>query len=141
MTSATHQEIRDTVEVMTERWAEIVATTGELTDGQILDSLKEARRDGLKVVIPGGERTFLLMHLLYMGEIEIVDKKPAPMTKTVLISEMMKKISRWASLDKESFIRDLLHWLTDKQLLIALNIAGVYFEDLKTEWLKGRNIK
>lgn len=63
------------------------------------------------------------------------------MNRIKLIEEFTKKINSWESLDKEAFIADLMHWLTDKQVLIALNMAGPDFEDLKTEWLKGKDVK
>ncbi len=63
------------------------------------------------------------------------------MNKQELIDKFIKKVNDWESLDKEDFIRDLLHWMTDKQVLIALNMAGPDFEDLKTEWLKGKDVQ
>lgn len=62
------------------------------------------------------------------------------MGKTELIDKFIVKINEWESLDKEDFIRDLLHYMNDRQLHTALNLAGPSLEDLKTEWLKGRDV-
>lgn len=74
-------------------------------------------------------------------QLDAKDGIETPMSNREFITKFMVKVNNWESLDKEEFIRDLLCWLTEKQLLVALNIAGVDFEDLKTKWLKGRNVQ
>ena len=58
------------------------------------------------------------------------------MTRKQIIKRMRKIFNDWESLDKEDYICDLLHWLSDSQMLVALNLGGPYMEDLKTEFLK-----
>lgn len=65
-----YARVEHTVELMTPRWGEIVATSGALTDEQMLDSLRQAKKEGLDVVIPSSSATYEALHLLFMGEIE-----------------------------------------------------------------------
>lgn len=135
MTRATDKKIVETVTLMATRWSAIVAACGGLTNGYMLASLLQAKREGLRVVIPGGQRTYDMMKNLFNS------KYIAPsVSKKDLIDRFIVKINDWEIERLKYLIRDVLHWQTDKQLLIALNIAGVDLEDLKTEFLKGREL-